>query len=122
MTPAPPIMGTQRTFFEFTRFEDLVRNVENVQKIDSASCRGFHVLPREFFYPVHYTDVNELFIQRMANETDSTFNWLTEKVVGVHTWNKMSKNERIYKNSRQDYNRLVEDNCPAVFSIAPKVF
>jgi lactosylceramide 4-alpha-galactosyltransferase len=66
--------------------------------------------------------VKELFIQRMENETEAMLDWLTDKVVGVHTWNKISKSQPIYKSSRQDYARLVRDNCPVVFSIAPEIF
>jgi lactosylceramide 4-alpha-galactosyltransferase len=66
--------------------------------------------------------MNELFIRRMANETDALSDWLTEKVVGVHIWNKLSKDQPIYKNSTQDYNRLARDHCPANFAIAPETF
>lgn len=67
--------------------------------------------------------MKELFIQRMANnETDALSDWLTEKVVGVHIWNKLSKDQPIYKNSTQDYTRLARDHCPANFAIAPETF
>jgi lactosylceramide 4-alpha-galactosyltransferase len=48
--------------------------------------------------------------------------WITKQVVGVHVWNKLSFNETAYKNSTQEYIRLVRHNCPVIFSIAPETF
>lgn len=56
----------------------------------------------------------------MANETE--ISWLTEKVIGVHIWNRMNKDESIYKNAIHPYNRLARNNCPQIFSIAPEIF
>lgn len=99
-------------------------NVDNLDSMDYVSCRGFNVLPTSSFHPVHYGQMKEFFMQRIVNETEpkATISWLTEKVIGVHIWNKLSKNEPIYKNSTQDYTRLARDHCPLTFSIVPDIF
>ena len=71
--------------------------------------------------------MKEFFTHRIANETEpnnqtAMMNWLTEKVIGVHIWNKLSKTEAVYKNSTQDYTRLARNHCPLIFSIAPDTF
>jgi lactosylceramide 4-alpha-galactosyltransferase len=56
----------------------------------------------------------------MAQETEEkSISWLTEKVVGVHIWNRISKDAPIYKNDKHHYNHLARNNCPFIFSIAP---
>jgi hypothetical protein len=78
--------------------------------------------PVSSFHPVHYGKMKEFFTRRIANETEpnqtAMMSWLTEKVIGVHIWNKLSKTEPIYKNSTQDYTRLARNDCPLIFSIA----
>jgi lactosylceramide 4-alpha-galactosyltransferase len=91
--------------------------------MEYVSCRGFSVLPESSFHPVRYNKVKEFFAQPMVNETEEkSISWLTEKVVGVHTWNKLSKDEPIYKNATHAYIQLARNNCPHIFSIAPEIF
>ncbi len=103
-------------------------NVENLKTMDYINCRGFHVLPESSFHPVHFDKMKELFAHPLTannNETDNetkSISWLTEKVIGVHTWNKLSKDDPIYKNATHAYNRLAREHCPHIFSIAPEIF
>nr|CAH0103546.1 unnamed protein product [Daphnia galeata] len=55
----------------------------------------------------------EFFIHRLANKTGKPIS-LTDQVVGVHTWNKLTYNKPIYKNSTQYYAWLARTNCPAM--------
>jgi lactosylceramide 4-alpha-galactosyltransferase len=67
--------------------------------------------------------MQKLFAQPMVNETEEKpISWLTEKVVGVHVWNRMNKDEPIYKIDNHPYNHLARNNCPFIFSIAPEIF
>ncbi|XP_032784075.1 lactosylceramide 4-alpha-galactosyltransferase [Daphnia magna] len=97
-------------------------NVTDIESMDYVPCRGFNVLPTTSFHPVHYGQMKTLFVLPSANETGARLSWLTETVIGVHVWNKLSKNQPIYKNSTQDYIRLARAHCPNVFSAAPDVF
>uniref|UniRef100_A0A0N8E6N1 Lactosylceramide n=1 Tax=Daphnia magna TaxID=35525 RepID=A0A0N8E6N1_9CRUS len=97
-------------------------NVTDVKSMDYVKCRGFNVLPTSSFHPIPFNKMITLFVQPPANETGGHLSWLTERVIGVHVWNKSSKNQPIYKNSTQDYTRLARTNCPVAFSIAPDVF
>jgi lactosylceramide 4-alpha-galactosyltransferase len=88
----------------------------------NVSCNGFNVLHYSSFYLVDYSEAaEEFFIHRLANKTGKPIS-LTDQVVGVHTWNKLTYNKPIYKNSTQYYAWLARTNCPAMFSIAPEVF
>lgn len=94
--------------------------VENLRSMDYVRCRGFSVLPKTSFCPVHYGGVKEFFFNRAESEKKP--NWLTEQVIGVHTWNKLSYAEPIYKNSTQHYTWLAQNHCPFIFANAPDVF
>ncbi|XP_046445530.1 lactosylceramide 4-alpha-galactosyltransferase-like [Daphnia pulex] len=94
---------------------------ENFNAINYVSCRGFGALPTSTFSPIHWSNWQSFFNQRPANETGAP-SWITNQVVGVHIWNKLSFNETAYKNSTQEYVRLVRHNCPEIFSIAPETF
>jgi lactosylceramide 4-alpha-galactosyltransferase len=97
-------------------------NANNLESMDHVSCRGFNILPTRSFHPVDFVSMKELFAQPMVTETEVNIHWLTEDVVGVHVWNRMSQNELVYKNSSQDYTRLARQHCPVIFSIAPEIF
>ncbi|KAK4010354.1 hypothetical protein OUZ56_019500 [Daphnia magna] len=97
-------------------------NVTDIEPMDYVPCRGFNVLPTTSFHPVHYGQMKILFVQPWANETDGRLTWLTDRIIGVNIWNKLSKNQPIYKNSSQGYIQLARTHCPNVFSIAPNVF
>lgn len=94
---------------------------DNLNTINYVSCRGFSVFPMSAFNPIHYSKWKDLFSQRPRNETQAP-GWITKQILGVHTWNKLSYNETAYKNSTQEYVRMVRDNCPVIFSIAPETF
>ncbi|XP_046448096.1 lactosylceramide 4-alpha-galactosyltransferase-like [Daphnia pulex] len=94
---------------------------ENFNAINYVSCRGFGVLPTSTFSPIHWSNWQSFFSQRPANETGAP-SWITNQVVGVHVWNKLSFNETAYKNSTQEYVLLVSHNCPVIYSIAPETF
>ncbi len=85
-------------------------------------CKGFHVLPRPTFNPVHFSNWDEFFVQRSTKDTTGTPKWLTDQVIGVHTCNKMSNGGLLIKNSTQGYIRLARQHCPRIFSIAPETF
>jgi lactosylceramide 4-alpha-galactosyltransferase len=90
--------------------------------MDYVRCNGFNVLHYSSFYLVDCSKAAEEFIiHRLVNKTGKP-NWLTDQVVGVHTWNKLKYNKPIYKNSSQYYAWLARTNYPAMFSIAPEVF
>ncbi len=97
-------------------------NVNNLLSMDYIRCQGFHILPSSSFFPVHYNHLGLLFENQRPNEKETTPEWLTDQVVGVHTWNKLSFNWPIHKNSTQTYNRLARDNCPLTYLLAPNVF
>ncbi|XP_057368458.1 lactosylceramide 4-alpha-galactosyltransferase-like [Daphnia carinata] len=97
-------------------------NVTDIESMDYVTCRGFNILPTTSFHPVHYGRMKTLFAQPLANESGTRLTWLTERVIGVHIWNKLSKTQPIYKHSTQDYIRLARIHCPNVFSLAPDVF
>ncbi|EFX82257.1 hypothetical protein DAPPUDRAFT_25188, partial [Daphnia pulex] len=84
---------------------------ENLSKMYYITCRGFNVLPMLTFNSLHYSRWKDLFSQRPTNETRAP-SWISKEIVGVHIWNKLSYNETAYKNSTQEYVRLVRDNCP----------
>jgi lactosylceramide 4-alpha-galactosyltransferase len=94
---------------------------ENFNAINYVTCRGFGVLPTSTFSFIHWSNWRSFFSQRPANETGVP-SWITKQVVGVHVWNKLSFNETAYKNSTQEYVRLVRHNCPVIFSVAPETF
>ncbi|XP_046451565.1 lactosylceramide 4-alpha-galactosyltransferase-like [Daphnia pulex] len=96
-------------------------NVLDVQSMDYISCRGINVLHYSSFYPVHCSETEELLIHRWPNETAKP-TWLTQKVIGVHTWNRLTYNKPIYKKSTQYYSWLTRVNCPLIFGIADDVF
>ena len=100
-------------------------NVETLNSMDYVTCPGFNVLPASSFHPVTHFEMEKLFTQLTTNENDSeakSISWLTEKVVGVHVWNRMNKDDPIYKNATHAYNRLARDHCPHIFSTAPETF
>jgi lactosylceramide 4-alpha-galactosyltransferase len=96
-------------------------SIVDVGSLHSGRCREFNVLHKSSFNPVHFADWRKLFAKRPSSETGKP-KWLTEEVFGVHTWNKLSFNELVYKNSTQEYARLARDNCPNIFSLAPNTF
>lgn len=93
---------------------------EDLLGMDYVSCHGFNVLHYSSFCPVDYSATEEFFIHRLANETRPI--WLTDQVVGVHTWNKLTYKKPVYKNSTQHYTWLARINCPSIFTIAPEIF
>ncbi len=99
-------------------------NAEHIESMNNVSCRGFNILPTRSFHPVDFNKRKELFAQPMVTKTEvnKPINWLTEEVVGVHVWNRMSQNELVYKNSSQAYTRLARQHCPVIFYIAPEIF
>lgn len=96
--------------------------VENLQSMNYVSCRGFNILPKSSFQPVHYSNTKEFFVQRVANKTLENPTWLNTNVIGVHTFNNLSKGHPIFKNSTQIYTWLAKTHCPVIFSVAPNVF
>ncbi|XP_057365427.1 lactosylceramide 4-alpha-galactosyltransferase-like [Daphnia carinata] len=95
--------------------------VDRLPDANYLKCRGFSVLPKASFYPVHYPMWREFFDQRGPNDTVNP-DWLTTEVIGVHFWNKMSYEEPVFRNSTQYYTQLARTHCPATFSIAPDIF
>ncbi|XP_045026619.1 lactosylceramide 4-alpha-galactosyltransferase [Daphnia magna] len=95
--------------------------VDSLPEMNYLKCRGFSVLPKASFYPIHYPRWREFFNQRAPNDTMKP-DWLTTEVIGVHIWNKISHGEPVCRNSTQYYTQLVRTHCPATFSIAPDVF
>jgi lactosylceramide 4-alpha-galactosyltransferase len=91
--------------------------------MDYVSCRGFNVLRTSSFYPVHFSELGKLFDQQTTNDTKSnSLICFTKEVIGVHVWNKLSKDQPVYKSSTQAYARLAQENCPVIFSIAAEKF
>ena len=84
-------------------------SIVDVGSLNSGRCQEFNVLHKSSFNPVHFADWRKLFVKRPSSET-GTPKWLTEEVFGVHTWNKLSFKELVYKNSTQEYARLARDN------------
>ncbi len=98
-------------------------NAEHIESINYVSCPGFDVLPSPSFHPVHHFQMEKLFAEPTANETEEMpISWLTDQVIGVHVWNRMNKDDPIYKKAKHPYKRLVRDHCPLVFSISPEIF
>ncbi|KAI9559845.1 hypothetical protein GHT06_013852 [Daphnia sinensis] len=95
--------------------------VNSLSEANYLKCRGFSVLPKASFYPIHYPSWREFFNQRGTNDTMKP-DWLTTDVIGVHFWNKLSYGEPAFRNSTQYYTQLARIHCPATFSIAPDVF
>ncbi|EFX67897.1 hypothetical protein DAPPUDRAFT_63673 [Daphnia pulex] len=94
---------------------------KDLLEMDYVSCHGFNVLHYSSFCPVDYSvATKEFFIHRPANQSRPF--WLTDQVVGIHTWNKLTYNKPIYKNSTQRYTWLARNHCPSIFSIAPEIF
>ncbi|KAK4010373.1 hypothetical protein OUZ56_019519 [Daphnia magna] len=96
--------------------------VEDLQSMNYVTCRGFNVLPKSSFQPLHHSNAKEFFAHRLVNQTTANPVWLTKNVIGVHTFNNLSKGQPIHKNSTQIYTGLARHNCPVIFSAAPDVF
>nr|CAH0103547.1 unnamed protein product [Daphnia galeata] len=72
-------------------------NADYLEMMDyvNVSCNGFNVLHYSSFYLVDYSEAaEEFFIHRLANKTGKPIS-LTDQVVGVHTWNKLTYNKPI---------------------------
>ncbi len=84
-----------------------------------VTCKGLNILSTNSFSPVYYPRWKEIFNKRPANDKPT---WLTNQVIGVHVWNKLSSKKRIYKNSTQYYTQLARAHCPQIFNVAPEFF
>lgn len=86
--------------------------------VEKESCDGFHVLPRNYCYPITGVKWEKLF-----NETFSEMAMETSKdSMVVHFWNNLSKHYELRINSTAAYVQLAKLHCPKVFAMCDEFF
>lgn len=86
---------------------------------DIYKCTKFHLLPKTYFYYIHWSDAKEFFDAGLG---PTIIKNLKENSYVVHMWNKLSKNYIIYADTSQAYGLLAQEFCPNVINNCGKEF
>ena len=88
-------------------------------KLHSSSmikkCPNVHLIPHQFFYPIHYSQWEKYF-----QEVDPNTKSHMGKSYAVHVWNKFSYKTALIKGSKQLYMKLAAQHCPLTIQHASK--
>jgi lactosylceramide 4-alpha-galactosyltransferase len=91
---------------------------EHVTKTTREKCLGIAVLPPSVFFSIYYTSWKLFFNESRSDEVLMIVNGS----YGVHVWNKLSSQEKIFVGSKQAYGLLAEKYCPRVYWNSGPVF
>lgn len=81
-------------------------------------CEGFHVLRREYCYPINYVNWRKLMRE---DDVENSMKKVRDSMV-VHFWNKMSHTETINVDSKAPYIQLARKFCPKVLETCRDFF
>lgn len=65
-----------------------------INDINPEICWGFSALPKEVFYPIHYTQWTRYFDAAWTNASLER----TKNAIAIHAWNRLSSKQPILKN------------------------
>ena len=92
--------------------------LRQVTKTTREKCLGIAVLPPSVFFSIYYTSWKLFFNESRSDEVLMIVNGS----YGVHVWNKLSSQEKIFVGSKQAYGLLAEKYCPRVYWNSGPVF
>ncbi|CRL02182.1 CLUMA_CG015717, isoform A [Clunio marinus] len=98
--------------------QDLCNTKNTNEMVAKEDCKGFHVLPQNFCYPVTFSDYNQLMNDSMA---DSIMK-IVEQSLTVHFWNAKTKRIKLKKTQKAAYIQLAKQFCPKVMTIDSEYF
>ncbi|XP_055305820.1 lactosylceramide 4-alpha-galactosyltransferase-like isoform X2 [Sitodiplosis mosellana] len=123
-----------------TRTLQKVCNVTKIGDMKPEICSDFNVLPRSFFYPIHYSSWKSYFDVNLTNVALD----ITKNSVVIHVWNKLSKQQTILKDFKNEtlvkmygekmkrkiehpfgetaYGLIAKKNCPRAYSSSGDLF
>lgn len=84
---------------------------ETKKMIQMKECKGFHIYPRKYCYPIFPTYFKSIFDQNYTN-------LLMRKIKNaytVHMWNGLNYNIETTKTSKNFYIKLAQQYCPKIY-------
>ena len=94
-------------------------NEMNGTLMTPEKCHGYQLLPRKYFYKLHYSNLKDLF-----QDSDNPNNLLSayNESYALHAWNKLTVNKTVRVGSKQMYSLAAAKHCPLVFAAAATEF
>lgn len=90
----------------------LCQVIDLTKMTDLKDCQGFHVLKREFCYPIIADEWKLLWDE---NKVEDVMDQVKNSLV-VHFWNSRSKHKKLKKSSKAAYISLAKQFCPKVMA------
>ncbi|XP_075231072.1 lactosylceramide 4-alpha-galactosyltransferase-like [Lycorma delicatula] len=92
--------------------------VRNVKDMKPERCKGFHVYPPSWFYPIPWSEWRLYF---NTNNTETVMDKLDRSYV-IHVWNKFSRNTNVNVGSNQPYGLIAAKYCPKIYANTGLIF
>ncbi|CAO1341100.1 unnamed protein product [Diamesa serratosioi] len=101
-----------------TRILRKMCNTDDNFEMNIERCRGFQVLPQEYFYAISFPDYAKFFEEGYLKETMEK---LKNSII-VHIWNKLSESTKLSVNSTSPYIHMAKQYCPKVIEACGEYF
>lgn len=103
----------------FTRvLTQLCHTKNTLEMVKIGNCQGFHVLPRQYCYPVPGVSWEKFFDE---SQTKDVMTQVKNSLV-VHFWNNLSKKTHLRADSSAAYTQLARKFCPKVIESCGEFF
>uniref|UniRef100_A0A1B6M2G1 Alpha 1,4-glycosyltransferase domain-containing protein n=1 Tax=Graphocephala atropunctata TaxID=36148 RepID=A0A1B6M2G1_9HEMI len=94
-------------------------NISQVREAESHCLLDFTVYKSYILYPIHYSQVHQLFVPHLGSQTARN---VKTSSYSVHMWNKISHDMPVFVGSTQGYALLADQFCPNVYRSCGTLF
>ncbi|PSN40796.1 hypothetical protein C0J52_07185 [Blattella germanica] len=109
---------TARQLLYYPNVKFWTMSLENLMAdVNPHSC-DMTVHTSQTFFPVAYWEWKMLFNDSDEKDVEERI----KNSFGVHIWNKLSFEEKVYPGSKQPYSTLADEFCPLAYSTAGEFF